>query len=58
VAIENVSDKPVEVAAYRQLAVAVIGRAIRDARDGDRDAREFLAGGPALDFWRTWLSRA
>lgn len=45
----------VEIAAYRTLAIAVLARAVRDAKEGDRDAREFLAGGPALDFWRAWL---
>ena len=48
-------DRTVEVSSYRTLAIAVIARAVKDAQQGDRDAREFLSGGAALDFWRNWL---
>lgn len=48
----------IEVTAYRKLAAAVVGRAVLDSRGTDEaadEARAFLRGGPALDFWLDWL---
>lgn len=47
-----------DFAGYRQLAAAVIARAVKDARQGDPEARAFLGGTEGdLRFWLEWLGR-